>query len=339
MGRKLPGHSSISLESAVQAFLLAREPDWRSPHTRQFYQSILKRLLWYAQKEGWPSRVGALTEAHVRQFRIYVRNEAPRWGLSGGGSESSRRRASPRTVYDYDGVLRTFFAWAGQEGLVRKSPMAGVKVVKPRPKVMQPYTKAEIKCMLQVSEEDYGRGLEVVGSRNQAIILFLYDTGCRLAETVAVRLGDIDGTRGWVTIRHRKGGKEGLVRLGLTARRSLERYLRHRPDTGHPELWLTEDGRPLQARGVQALIKRLKARAGIKSEGSVHRFRVSLGLDFLRLDGNPYHLQLLLSHESLEMTRHYVAALQVEEALRAHETASPGDHLGLESFSGERAEE
>jgi hypothetical protein len=45
--------------------------------------------------------------------------------------------------------------------------------------------------------------------------------------------------------------------------------------------------------------------------------------------GNVFDLQYLLGHSELEMVRRYIAALGMEDALRAHEKASPVDMTGL----------
>ena len=94
-------------------------------------------------------------------------------------------------------------------------------------------------------------------------------------------------------------------------------------------LWLSEEKNPLRSSGVQSAVDRLKKRAGIYEKGCVHRFRHTFALNFLREDRNPFNLQYLLGHNSLEMVRHYTATMGMEDALKAHEKSSPADLLGL----------
>jgi site-specific recombinase XerD len=126
-----------------------------------------------------------------------------------------------------------------------------------------------------------------------------------------------------------KGNKERIVRIGKVAQKAVWRYLMHRPDNGCVELWISEEKRPLSCGGVQCLVRRLKERAGINGSGSVHRFRHTFALNFLRLDKNVFNLQYLLGHSELEMVRRYTATLGMEDALRAHEKASPADTMGI----------
>lgn len=119
------------------------------------------------------------------------------------------------------------------------------------------------------------------------------------------------------------------MRVGKVAQKALWRYLMHRPDNGHQELWLSEEGKSLSCVGIQSLVKRLKERAGIGGDGSVHRFRHTFALNFLRVDKNVFNLQYLLGHSELEMVRRYTATLGMEDALKAHEKASPADTMGF----------
>ncbi len=249
-----------------------------------------------------------------------------RWGVAGNGSESSSRKVAPRTVHHYYRALHAFFNWAVGEGFLPKRPIAEVKVAKPKRKVIRPYSPEQIKAMLSVCDWDCQHNAKFLGSRNRAIVLMLLDSGLRLSELASIRFQDIDTERGWIKVVG-KGSKERVVRIGKTAQRALWRYLMHRSDNGSSEIWLSEEGRPLQGSGIQSMIDRLKKRAGINDEGSVHRLRHTFALSFLRADGNPFNLQYLLGHNSLEMVRRYTDTLGMEDALKAHEKASPADAL------------
>jgi site-specific recombinase XerC len=75
------------------------------------------------------------------------------------------------------------------------------------------------------------RGLLALGSeRERALSLVLLDTGLRLMELTALRVGDVrpDGTLHVMG----KGAKERIVPIGATARRALNRYLATRAAVG-----------------------------------------------------------------------------------------------------------
>ncbi len=81
--------------------------------------------------------------------------------------------------------------------------------------------------------------------------------------------------------------------------------------------------------GIQIMVVNLKKRAGVTGSGNCHKFRHTFALSFLRKDRNPFNLQYLLGHSDLRMVKHYVSTLGMEDALEAHEKASPADMLGL----------
>jgi site-specific recombinase XerD len=182
--------------------------------------------------------------------------------------------------------------------------------------------------MLSVCEYDLRHNGQFLASRNKAIILIFLDTGLRASELRGMLLTDIDRERGRIRVMG-KGAKERVVRIGATAQKALWKYLVYRPDNRFNEVWLTEEGKPMKTAGVQIMIRRIKERAGIQDDGSCHRFRHTFAINFLRIDRNPFNLQYLLGHSDLRMVKHYVAALGMEDALKAHEQASPADMITL----------
>jgi len=314
--------------SLVNGFVLTKQTEGKSPRTVEFYSENLKRFLWYASKHDLPDDIRMITEWHIREFLGYVANEKCRWGLKGNGSETSQSKASHTTMHHYFVVLANFFGWVVREGFLSESPTVKIKVAKPKVKVIKPYTHEEVIRMLAVCDKDYEHNVKFLGSRNKAIVLVLLDAGVRLSELIGMTLEDINTSNGNIRVMG-KGSKERVVRIGKVAQKALWRYLMHRPDTGKEELWLNEEKRPLSCGGVQCLVRRLKERAGIKGSGSVHRFRHTFALNFLRVDKNVFNLQYLLGHSELEMVRRYTATLGMEDALKAHEKASPADIMGL----------
>jgi len=269
-----------------------------------------------------------ITEWHIREFLAYTGGEGNRWGISGNGSESSRPRASYSTVHHYYSVVRAFFNWCVREGFLSESPVAKIKLKNPPMTVVQPFSTHDVLKMIEVCDLDLRNGAQLLGSRNKAIILMFLDTGLRVSELANIKIDDIDSERGWMKVKG-KGAKERVVRIGATAQRALWRYLVYREKNRSQNLWITEEGRPMKSGGIQVMVLRLKERAGLKSKGNCHRFRHTFALQFLRKDRNPFNLQYLLGHSDLRMVRHYVSTLGMEDALKAHEDASPADTLGL----------
>ncbi|MCJ7743543.1 MAG: phage integrase N-terminal SAM-like domain-containing protein, partial [Dehalococcoidales bacterium] len=145
-----------SLKSLVTRFVLTKQTEGKSPRTVEYYRENLRRFLWYASKQGWPDDSRLLGEWRIREFLGYVGTETCRWGRQGNGSETSRCSASLSTVHHYFVTLSCFFNWVVAEGFLKENPMVKVKVAKPSPKMIAPYTSQEIGRMLAVCDHDYG---------------------------------------------------------------------------------------------------------------------------------------------------------------------------------------
>jgi site-specific recombinase XerD len=310
-----------SLKSLVNGFILTKQTEGKSPRTVEYYRENLRRFLWYANRQSWSDDIRLITEWQIRQFLGYVISETRRWGLKGNGSETSKNKSSLNTAHHYYVVLSCFFTWMGREGFIKENPMAKVKVSKPKAKVITPYSMEEINKMLTVCDYDYNHNAKFLGSRNKAMILVLLDTGVRLSELLGMKISDID-----IKVLG-KGSKERMVRMGKVAQKAVWKYVMHRPANGKQELWLGEEGKPFYDSGLQSMVKRMLQRANIISKGSVHKFRHTFALCFLRADKNVFNLQYLLGHSQLEMVRRYTSTLGMEDALKAHEKASPADML------------
>ncbi|MGD1119501.1 MAG: tyrosine-type recombinase/integrase [Dehalococcoidales bacterium] len=318
----------MSVNSLVKGFILTQRTDYKSPRTVDYYGSNLRRFLWYVALQKWTDDVRMISEWNIREFLEYVGGEGHRWGLTGNGSETSRKKASYCTVHHYYCVLKSFFNWCVREGFIHESPLVKIKMKNPRLNVVQPYSSQDILKLIEVCDNDRKNNAQLTGSRNKAIVLMLLDTGLRVSELVGIKLGEIDSERGWLKVKG-KGAKERVVRIGTTTQKALWRYLVFREKNKCQELWITEEGNPMKVGGIQIMIKRLKERAGVTSQGNCHKFRHTFALNFLRKDRNPFNLQYLLGHSDLRMVKHYVSTLGMEDALKAHESASPADMLGL----------
>lgn len=130
-----------SLHALVKGFILTHQTDGKSQKTVQYYRDNLRRFLWYADTHDFPDDPASITDWHVRDFLGYVGSETNRWGLSGRGSETSRRQATHATVRHYFVVLSCFFNWALREGFISTTPLARIKI--PRASRRRPIRERE----------------------------------------------------------------------------------------------------------------------------------------------------------------------------------------------------
>jgi len=155
-------------------------------------------------------------------------------------------------------------------------------------------------------------------TRLHVLMLLLADTGCRSGEALTLRWADVDFDNLLLKLRG-KGAKDRLVPFSFELRRHLWRW---KPickwDLVFPTLQGQHMGRRNELRGVKRLCKRLGIVAPART---IHAFRHTFAVNYLRKGGSVFHLQKVLGHSSLEMTRRY-ANLLTEDLQAVHERVS-----------------
>jgi integrase/recombinase XerD len=156
--------------------------------------------------------------------------------------------------------------------------------------------------------------------RLHLLVLFLLDTGCRITEALTLRVGEIDFDNLLVTLDG-KGRKQRVVPFSFELRKALHRYVTdyRRPDSlllaSRNETLL---GRRVMLRDVKLLCKRLGFDPPVRT---LHAFRHTFAINYLRRGGSVFHLQKVLGHSTLEMTRRY-ANLLTADLQAVHERVS-----------------
>ena len=119
-----------------------------------------------------------------------------------------------------------------------------------------------------------------------------------------------------------KGRKQRLVPFSFALRKALHRFI---ADFGRkPDSLLlasrneTQLGRRVMLRDVKRLCKRLGFAPPART---LHAFRHTFAVNYLRRGGSVFHLQKCLGHSSLEMSRRY-ANLSTADLQAVHERIS-----------------
>jgi integrase/recombinase XerD len=154
--------------------------------------------------------------------------------------------------------------------------------------------------------------------------MLMVDTGVRRKELCDLNWGDVKIGNGMVTIREGKGGKARSVVIGIKTRRALLKYRKKIEHASASPLFQTVHGNRFTFPGLRSCLLRISERADIHA--SPHIFRRTFATLSLRSGMNPLHLQGLLGHSSLEMTRRYVSMVD-NDLLEAHKAFGPIDNL------------
>lgn len=324
----------LSLSQAVNGFVKYKVVEGLSDRTLTSYQHQLDRVLDYLGDIPLTD----INTLHIEDFIYWLRTDYEPQRVNG-----KQKPLSGKTIYNYWVTLKSFFGWAHQRKFIDTNPMDAVPRPKFNDKPVDPFTREEIEKLLEVCK--HSRIAETKGRRpfkmvrptyrrDEALILFLLDTGVRASELCALRIRDVDMSTGEVTIQHgkeggAKGAKGRTVYIGKATRRTLWRYLVERGENDNLDapLFVTIEDRPLNRDSLRLIFRRLGKAAGLK-ECHPHMFRHTFAINYLRSDGDVLTLQTLLGHTSLEMVKRYARIAKID-LQRSHGRASPVDNWGL----------
>jgi site-specific recombinase XerD len=299
----------MTLDELWQHFFYHLRIKRRAAATIRFYGVTQRALGRFALAEcaSFPVSLEELGTAHLRGFLVWLETQ----GLAAGGIHAHVR------------ALKSFFGWATREELLARDPSQRLERPALPGRRLPTVTPVQASRLLQLARQT-DQPL-----RDAALVLTLFDTGLRLAETTGLKLSDLQPERGVLRVIG-KGNKERSVPIGTRALGTLTTYLRRerRPrHAGVSNLFLSRTGLALSHSGVGLRLASLAEQAGFeRALVSPHAFRRGFAVEFLRNGGDVFTLQQIMGHSSLEMTRRYVSFLD-EDLKAAHLRFSPADRL------------
>ncbi len=258
-----------------------------SDRTIKAYHRDLVRLLRFLVERN-VANPGAVGHVHLREYLYYLKD-------SGLAATSIRRALSS---------IRTYFAFLLAEGAVESDPTERLETPQVWRKLPAVLNRAEVVRLLEAARQDHP-----LYWRDRAILEFLYATGVRVSELVALRMVDLDIDEGFASVLG-KGSKERVVAVGSVARQALRRYLdqvRPRLEKGQGEgrVFLSARGRPLSRMAIWTLVRRAAERAGISRPTSPHTLRHSCATHLLEGGADLAAVQELLGHADISTTQIY----------------------------------
>jgi integrase/recombinase XerD len=253
---------------------------------------------WYASSLRWlpgPSPDGPELKAVVMKMREH-------------GLKSSSCNCHIRAINSY-------LHWSSAATGVKCSaacPHPKVPCLKEEQRILPTFSNSDIQKIVKWKPRGFFR------TRAHVLMLLLADTGCRSGEATALRWRDVDLDNLLLTL-HGKAATDRIVPCSLELRRHLYRWRQlNRWDLVFPTRQGGLMGRRNVLRGVKLLCQRLDIAA---PERTVHAFRHTFAVNYLRRGGSVFHLQQMLGHSTLEMVRKY-ANLLTGDLQRVHEKIS-----------------
>ena len=225
--------------------------------------------------------------------------------VSGFVSHLVGRGLAPSTIARKISAVRGLHRFLAAEGLADGDPT--VHVASPQRPAALPKALLLEDVERLLDRPDRGTPL---GRRDRALLEFLYATGARVTEAVALDLADLDLDEA-TAILTGKGDKQRLVPVGGHALRAIRTYLPDRMtlrgtkrDPG--AVFLNARGGRLSRQGVWGIVRRAAAGAGIRADRvSPHVLRHSAATHMVEGGADLRTVQEMLGHASISTTQVY----------------------------------
>ncbi|MCX8134888.1 MAG: tyrosine recombinase XerC [Roseococcus sp.] len=307
----------MSGEEARAAFL-----DWlaaerrAAPHTVEAYgRDVAEFLGFLARHLGHPPGAAELLTLPLADLRAFL---AARAAAGAGNSTRARQLAAVR------GFLRFL---ARRQGTA-PAALGGLRSPRRRPPLPRALSPAEARAFggelggLRMTERTPLPAWQA--ARDAALFTLLYGCGLRIAEALALRVGEapLPGREEALRVTG-KGGRTRLVPVLPAVREAIAAWLAHRPGAGPEEpLFVGVRGGRLDPGVAQRAMRDIRRLAGLPEHATPHALRHSFATHLLAGGADLRAIQELLGHASLSTTQRYTA-LDTEGLLATWRLAHP----------------
>lgn len=264
-----------TIPSLVKTYIVIKKTEGRSDGTLKNYARVLQAFFCWCRKQ--PEEV---TANDIRIFLYEYQNS---------------HRITERTLDKYREMICWFFHWAFNEEYIPRNPARSVKAIKHEVKERQALTQIELEYMRIACNT----------LREKAILEFLYSTGCRVSELIALKKSDVDWHSGSVHL-FGKGKKHRTSFINAKAEVSLREYLKSRTDAS--EYLFVSDRKPhgkLTKDAIEKIIREMAKRSNVGKTVTPHILRHTCATQAVNA-GMPIEIvSEMLGHSSVNTTTIY----------------------------------
>lgn len=289
MKRKLTkaAHYDITLENAFELFVEEKKSLNKSSATISNYEISFRVWSRYLESNDMSMLCKDVDASYIYSFSNHLK--------------SNEMRQSSINHYIRD--MRSFLYWCMDSKFIDPP----FKIVMPTmdEEVIDTYTDTEIEALIArpLRRDDNN----FVEWRSWAIVNWLIATGNRAGTVIEIRLGDLNFSRGDITIRKTKTHKAYVIPFSSALKTVIKEYIKRWRATSDDNAYLFPNigDSQLSVNALKQSIAKYNKSRGVEKT-SAHMFRHTFSKMFVRKGGDPFRLQKVLGHSTLDMTRHYV---------------------------------
>jgi site-specific recombinase XerD len=213
-----------TFKNLLPKFTKALEEKGRSPSTILAYRADLEQLIEFLQGKN-KVLTGDARPADIEAFRDSL----------------LAQKYTPKSVSRKLNAVKTFFRWLVSEKLVTTDSSVDVAHPKIEPSVPKFLSPIEYRALRDVVRGD---------DRIAAIVEIILQVGLRISEVAGLQLANV--SKGKAKIEAYATQPERTIPFNKPAKVALDRYLKVRPKTDSPYVFVSKNGNPLAVRNIRA---------------------------------------------------------------------------------------
>lgn len=276
---KMKRASETTIAETFEAFLLSKRAKGRNEKTLETYAYHFRAIGKYLDTSA---DIASLTETKLEEMVADMRKG---------------KALTDNSISSYVRTLKSFLSWCNGKDITTLN----ISLYKAPETVKDTYTITELKKLLKKPNM---RSCGFTEYRNWVIVNLLLNSGCRAKTIRCMLVKDVDLSSKRIYCRHTKNGHIQYIELCDVIVPVLREYLRHRDGSADDVLFPNENGKPLTESGLRQAIESYNLSRSVEKT-SIHLYRHSFAENYLRNGGNALHLQNILGHSTLAMTKHY----------------------------------
>jgi len=290
----------------------------------------------FAAWKGIHTRIGAITTEDIRDYLRWLKQER---------SYSAVSRANILSG------LRAFFCLFTASGILKTNPTTGLRVKKPKKQPPTALSEEELTRIFTTAYLEFRRYEESVprtykqalsrwlAARDWAMVSLLITTGIRSKEIACLHTDSIDFAQRLIKITGKGDSlhtvRERIIPLSEPITLSaLETYLRFRPESIFPHLFLSPRREPLQRTGFSTRIKNIARQAGISKAVTITELRRSFSSLCAHKGIDPLMLKQIMGHSSLATTMKYYLSIREQQLREVWKNNNPLRYFSKKEWEG-----
>lgn len=210
-----------------------------------------------------------------------------------------KRNINEITLNTYLRSIRVLFYYFMEHGYTQPFQISLMKTTK---QIKHSYTDYELDILLKKPQISKATFCEY---RNWVLVNYLLATANREATVSNLKIGDVDFDNDVIHLRKTKNRREQIIPLSRSLGKVLKEYLRYREGGTDDYLFCSVTGERLTENALKLAVNKYNKKRGVMKT-SVHLFRHTFAKNWIKNGGDPFRLQKILGHSSMDMVKEYV---------------------------------